>query len=66
MTRSQMVRSALAGAGVVVLLGGGLIARAWMHRPLAAPPVVVTAAYREYSDTLRRDETLGDLLQRAG
>lgn len=61
-----MVRSALAGAGVVVLVGGGLIARAWIRKPLAAPPVVVTAAYQEYSDTLRRDETLGDLLQRAG
>ena len=37
-----------------------------MHRPLTAPPVVVTAAYQEYSDTLRRDETLSDLLQRGG
>src|SRR5215472_8383124 len=66
MTSARVVRGALAGAGALVLVGGGLAVRAWMHRPLTAPPVVVTAAYQEYSDTLRRDETLGDLLQRAG
>ena len=64
--RSPWVRrGALAAAGVAVLVGGGLVVRAW-RRPLAAPPIVVTAAYREYADTLRHDETLGDLLQRAG
>ncbi|HYK10019.1 MAG TPA: M23 family metallopeptidase [Gemmatimonadales bacterium] len=66
MTSSRVVRGALAGAGALVLVGGGLAVRAWMHRPLTAPPVVVTAAYQEYSDTLRRDETLSDLLQRGG
>jgi murein DD-endopeptidase MepM/ murein hydrolase activator NlpD len=60
-----VVRRALAVAGAVVLVGAGLIVRVW-QRPLTAPPVVVTAAYQEYADTLRRDETLGDLLQRAG
>src|SRR5215831_15818633 len=66
MTRSSLVvRGALAVAGAAVLVGGGLVVRAW-RKPLAAPPVVVTAAYQEYADTLRRDETLGDLLQRAG
>jgi len=65
MTSVRVVRGALALAGAVVLVGAGLVVRAW-RRPLTAPPVVVTAAYREYTDTLRRDETLGDLLQRAG
>ncbi|HEX4627364.1 MAG TPA: M23 family metallopeptidase [Gemmatimonadales bacterium] len=60
-----MVLGALAAAGAVVLVGTGLAVRAW-RKPLTAPPVVVTAAYREFTDTLRRDETLGDLLQRAG
>lgn len=65
MASPRVVRGALAGAGVAVLVGAGLVARSW-HHPIAAPPLVVTAAYREYADTLRRDETLGDLLQRAG
>ncbi|HWZ29226.1 MAG TPA: M23 family metallopeptidase [Gemmatimonadales bacterium] len=65
MVPPRVMRSALAAAGVVALVGAGLVVRAW-HRPLAAPPIVVTAAYRQYADTLKRDQTLGDLLQRAG
>ena len=65
MVSERVKRGALAGAGVVVLVGAGLAVRAW-HRPLAAPPIVVTAAYRQYADTLKRDQTLGDLLQHAG
>lgn len=40
---------------------------AWpWRRPLTAPPIVVTAAYADFADTLGRRETLSDVLERAG
>lgn len=57
------------------LVVGGLIAgaltwaahEAWSgRRPLTAAPLVVTSAYDDFADTLRRNETLSDVLARAG
>jgi murein DD-endopeptidase MepM/ murein hydrolase activator NlpD len=57
------------------LVAGGLIAgaltwaahEAWSgRRPLTAAPLVVTSAYDDFADTLRRNETLSDVLARAG
>ena len=40
---------------------------AWsVRRPLTATPLVVTRAYDEFVDTLHRNETLSDVLSRAG
>jgi murein DD-endopeptidase MepM/ murein hydrolase activator NlpD len=40
---------------------------AWSgRRPLMAAPLVVTTAYDDFADTLRRNETLSDVLARAG
>ncbi len=40
---------------------------AWpWRRPLTAPPIVVSAAYVEFADTLGRRETLSDVLTRGG
>ncbi len=40
---------------------------AWpWRRPLTAPPIVITAAYREFADTLTRSQTLSDVLERGG
>jgi murein DD-endopeptidase MepM/ murein hydrolase activator NlpD len=40
---------------------------AWSgRRPLAAAPLVVTRAYDEFADTLHRNETLSNVLARAG
>lgn len=50
-----------AGAGAAWALGG------WPWRqPLRAPTIQVAAAYREFTDTLGRRETLSDVLARAG
>lgn len=57
-------RIALALAGVAVLGAGWLVARA--RRPLRALPLVVTEAYQEFADTLGRNQTLGNIVQRAG
>ena len=52
----------LAGAGAAwAVLDGG----PW-RQPLHAPAIQVAAAYREFSDTLGRSETLSDVLARAG
>ena len=56
-------RAILAGAGVALVASVWLVAR---PRPLTAPPLVVTQAYDVFTDTLRADQTLGDVLQRAG
>ena len=57
------------------LVAGGLVAgaltwaahEAWSgRRPLTAAPLVVTSAYDDFADTLRRNETLSDVLARAG
>ena len=63
MAAPRRVRTALAGAGVALLAGVWLVAR---RHPLTAPPLVVTQAYDEFADTLRTDQTLGNVLQRAG
>jgi murein DD-endopeptidase MepM/ murein hydrolase activator NlpD len=40
---------------------------AWSgRRPLTARPLVITRAYDEFADTLHRNETLSDVLSRAG
>jgi len=54
-----------------LIFGGGVLgwaARdAWLwRRPLSAPPIRVSRAYREFTDTLGRRETLSDVLARAG
>jgi len=52
------------------LAAGGLLwaaHEAWSARGLpTAPPIVVTSAYDEWSDTLHARETMSDLLTRAG
>lgn len=56
--------------GAAALAGGALLwaARdAWpWRRPLTAPPIVITRAYDDWADTLRRNETLSDVLGGAG
>ena len=64
MASLQSRRIVLAAAGALVLGAGWLVVRA--RRPLQALPLVVTEAYQEFADTLGRDQTLGDLVQRAG
>lgn len=50
------------GAGAAwAVLGGG----SW-RQPVRAPAIQVDAAYREFTDTLGRRETLSDVLARAG
>src|SRR5437879_12753566 len=53
-----------------VLSAGGLVwatREAWpWRRPLTAPPIVVSEAYAEFTETLGRRETLADVLARAG
>jgi murein DD-endopeptidase MepM/ murein hydrolase activator NlpD len=51
----------VAGAFAWTLYGTGT----WRH-PMAAPPIVVRAAYQEFADTLGQRETLSDVLARAG
>ncbi len=52
------------------LVAGGLLwatHAAWpWRRPLTAPPIVITAAYVEFADTLGRRETLAEVLRHAG
>jgi murein DD-endopeptidase MepM/ murein hydrolase activator NlpD len=57
------------------LVAGGLavgaltwaVHEAWSgRRPLTAAPLVVTSAYDDFAHTLRRNETLSDVLARAG
>ncbi len=61
-----MRRLRLLLAVLVVAAGAGLalIGRGPGPRLQVAKPIVVTAAYRESTDTLKRGETLGDLLDR--
>jgi murein DD-endopeptidase MepM/ murein hydrolase activator NlpD len=56
----------VAGVGAATLAGA--VARAaWVaRRPIVAAPIVVTSAYEEFTDTLRRRETLSNVLSRAG
>ncbi len=54
-----------------LILGAGVLGWAnrnvWpWRRPLTAPPIRVSAAYREFADTLGRRETLSAVLARAG
>src|SRR3989449_7351931 len=53
-----------------LLTAGGLLwatRDAWpWRRPLTAPPIVVTDAYAEFTETLGRRETLAEVLARAG
>jgi murein DD-endopeptidase MepM/ murein hydrolase activator NlpD len=63
MTRGRVY--AIVGLSGVALVGGALAVRR-AHRPLTAAPVVVTQAYQNITDTLRRDETFGDVLAREG
>ncbi|HEY6807304.1 MAG TPA: hypothetical protein VI160_00850, partial [Gemmatimonadales bacterium] len=56
---------AIAAVAGVALIGAALAVRR-AHRPLTAAPLVVTQAYRNITDTLRRDETFGDVLARQG
>src|SRR5213593_4302316 len=61
------VRVVLA-ATLVAALGVGWAARHFRagHGPVAAQPIRVTTAYREFADTLGRRETLSTVLARAG
>jgi len=65
---SQWRASHYVAAGV--LSAGGLVwatREAWpWRRPLTAPPIVVSEAYAEVTETLGRRETLSDVLARAG
>lgn len=58
----------VAVVGLLVAVALGWAARdAWpWRRPLAAAPLVVTTPFTEWADTLRRHETLSQLLARAG
>src|SRR2546430_12342680 len=53
-----------------VLSAGGLVwatREAWpWRRPVTAPPIVVSEAYAEFTETLGRRETVADVLARAG
>ncbi len=65
---SQWRASHYVAAGV--LSAGGLVwatREAWpWRRPLTAPPIVVSEAYAEVTETLGRREVLSDVLGRAG
>ena len=61
--RANARRAAFTGTAVALFVAVWFVLR---PHPLTAPPLVVTQAYDEFADTLRRDQTLGDLLQRAG
>jgi murein DD-endopeptidase MepM/ murein hydrolase activator NlpD len=54
-----------AGALAAGMLAWGAHA-AWSSREMVALPIVVTSAYDEWADTLRRREMLADVLARAG
>jgi murein DD-endopeptidase MepM/ murein hydrolase activator NlpD len=56
-------------AGVLAALGLVWITRdawPWRRPPLTAAPLVITTPFTEWADTLRRNETLSQLLARAG
>lgn len=61
-------RSHYVAVGLVAAVATGVVARAvWQaSRPLVAAPIVVTAAYEEFSERLRPRETLSNVLARAG
>jgi len=61
-------KSHYVAAGIAAVVAVGASARAiWSaSRPLVAAPIVVTSAYEEFSDVLRRNETLSNILGRAG
>jgi murein DD-endopeptidase MepM/ murein hydrolase activator NlpD len=61
--RSHVITAAALTAGA--LSWAARDALPW-RRTLVAPPIVVNAAYEEWSDTLRRNETLSDMLGDAG
>jgi murein DD-endopeptidase MepM/ murein hydrolase activator NlpD len=61
--RARRVAVGLVVAGAVVWAVHGL--GMWRHE-VAAPPIVVHAAYQEFADTLGPRETLSDVLARAG
>lgn len=61
-TSQAIGAAALAGAG---LLWAARDAWPW-RRPFTAPAIVVTTAYVDWADTLRRNETLSDVLGDAG
>ncbi len=54
-----------AGALAAGMLAWGAHA-AWSSREMVALPIIVTSAYDEWADTLRRREMLADVLERAG
>lgn len=56
---------AVAGISSMALLGAALGVRV-AHRPLTATTLVVTQAYQQITDTLRQDETFGNVLAREG
>jgi len=59
----RVVAALILGGGVL----GGTTRNAWpWRRPVSAPPIRVSEAYREFADTLGRRETLSDVLARAG
>lgn len=60
-------RSFIVAGLVAAAIAGGAARAAWVNsRPLVAPPIVVTSAYEEFTDSLRRRETLSNVLARAG
>jgi murein DD-endopeptidase MepM/ murein hydrolase activator NlpD len=64
-----MRRRRVVWAAIVVATGAGAAwaALGWPRRqPVRAPALQVAAAYREFTDTLGRRETLSDVLARAG
>jgi murein DD-endopeptidase MepM/ murein hydrolase activator NlpD len=61
--RGRVVLAALGlAAGAFWLVRGGRL----LHRSVQAPTIQVSAAYREFADTLGPRETLSDVLSRAG
>ncbi len=58
---------ALAAGALTVLALAWVTRDAWpWRRPLTAPPLVVTSPFTEWADTLHHNETLSQLLARAG
>src|SRR6185295_731940 len=61
--RSHYIAAAVVAAAVT----GGVARVVWLaSRPIVAAPIVVTSAYEEFTDSLRRRETVSDVLARAG
>jgi murein DD-endopeptidase MepM/ murein hydrolase activator NlpD len=61
-------RSHYVTAGLVTAVLAGAVVRAIVaaQRPVVAPAIVVTSAYEEFTDSVRRRETLANVLARAG